>query len=88
LEKHRPSGADRSSESAQGKSEALVDAFAKFAISYTRQTEQDHEASMHAKRADQSLSLPKMSSRNRLHHFLIKFPVLTSSFVKIPCSAE
>jgi uncharacterized protein (DUF2252 family) len=33
-----------------GKSDALDDAFAKFAISYARQTEQDHEALMHAKK--------------------------------------
>src|SRR5262245_42787241 len=33
-----------------GQSEALDDAFAKFAISYARQTEQDHEALEHAKR--------------------------------------
>jgi uncharacterized protein (DUF2252 family) len=32
-----------------GKSDALDDAFAKFAISYGRQTEQDHEALVHAK---------------------------------------
>jgi uncharacterized protein (DUF2252 family) len=32
-----------------GKSDALDDAFAKFAISYARQTEQDHEALVHAK---------------------------------------
>jgi uncharacterized protein (DUF2252 family) len=33
-----------------GQSEALDDAFAKFAISYARQTEQDHEVLEHAKR--------------------------------------
>jgi uncharacterized protein (DUF2252 family) len=33
-----------------GKSDALDDAFAKFAISYARQTEQDHAALMYAKR--------------------------------------
>ena len=33
-----------------GQSEALDDAFAKFAVSYARQTEQDHEALEHAKR--------------------------------------
>jgi hypothetical protein len=33
-----------------GKSDALDDAFAKFAISYARQTEQDHEALQHAKK--------------------------------------
>jgi uncharacterized protein (DUF2252 family) len=33
-----------------GKSDALDDAFAKFAISYVRQTEQDYEALRHAKR--------------------------------------
>jgi hypothetical protein len=33
-----------------GKSDALDDAFAKFAISYARQTKQDHEALMHAER--------------------------------------
>jgi uncharacterized protein (DUF2252 family) len=33
-----------------GKSDALDDAFAKFATSYARQTEQDHEALMNAKR--------------------------------------
>jgi len=36
-----------------GKSDALDDAFAKFAISYARQTEQDHEALQHAKRTGQ-----------------------------------
>jgi hypothetical protein len=33
-----------------GKSDALDEAFAKFSISYARQTEQDHEALMHAKK--------------------------------------
>jgi uncharacterized protein (DUF2252 family) len=33
-----------------GKSDALDDAFAKFAINYARQTEQDHEALTHAER--------------------------------------
>jgi len=33
-----------------GKSDALDDAFAKFATSYARQTEQDHEALEQAKR--------------------------------------
>jgi hypothetical protein len=33
-----------------GKSDALDDAFGKFATSYARQTEQDHEALEHAKK--------------------------------------
>ncbi len=36
-----------------GRSDALDDAFAKFAISYARQTEQDHETLEHAKRTGQ-----------------------------------
>ena len=34
-----------------GKSDALDDAITKFAISYARQTEQDHEALMRAEKA-------------------------------------
>jgi hypothetical protein len=34
-----------------GKSHTLDDAIAKFAVSYARQTEQDHEALLYAERA-------------------------------------